>query len=412
MKAVKRAAVVLLAMVVWLLGSVTGAPPTFTPPLNATAEHVSRTCVPTYDILSLMATIQYSEENWLYTIEGNSIGEHMWWYALVGLSKATEPPPSRTILEETVRRLRKNGDIADEFEIFLEHETVQENSNARDFFRVLTFFCERSRVSQNEGSIETSLEWALWSLHDQFGGYIPPEDYTPPGNDLRLRHVSQREFDRVIFEFLGECTALLVITRFDSFGTADTIRNKLNGLPEACTQPDLILDLRDNAGGFLHEAIGVSDAFLAQGTIMYKVPRNLAGTTQYQYRATGEHVAVGEIAVLVNNTTASAAEIVAAALADNDRAELIGERTYGKGVGQTPLGLPNGGRVTITTFYVFTPTGKSFHNIGLVPSTSVPSTRTERVLGNITEKEEMLLERFNGDNGIRTAFKHLNSQDQ
>ena len=121
----------------------------------------------------------------------------------------------------------------------------------------------------------------------------------------------------------------------------------------------LVLDLRGNPGGLLEQGVGVADLFLAPGTQIVTTRGRAEGTTQVYVDSTPERWAGMPIAVLVNPLTASAAEIVAGALQDNDRALLLGRVTYGKGSAQVVYPLDNGAALSLTEARWYTPLGRS-----------------------------------------------------
>ncbi|HEV3437812.1 MAG TPA: S41 family peptidase [Gemmata sp.] len=130
----------------------------------------------------------------------------------------------------------------------------------------------------------------------------------------------------------------------------------------------LIIDLRDNPGGLLTQAIEVSDLFLTEGKIVSTKDRH-GGTKTYSARESGTLFLQKPIAVLVNNLSASASEIVAAALQDNKRAAIVGERTYGKGSVQTLFRLAPDQKtaVKLTTQTYWRPSGKNMDKLGVDP---------------------------------------------
>ncbi len=128
----------------------------------------------------------------------------------------------------------------------------------------------------------------------------------------------------------------------------------------------LVLDLRDNPGGVLESGVAVADDFLNSGVILTAEGRT--ADARFEMDATpGDLMNGAPIVVLVNSGTASAAEIVSAALKDHGRALLIGQKTYGKGTVQTVIPLRYGGAVKLTTSRYFTPAGGSVQGTGILP---------------------------------------------
>src|SRR4051794_31894648 len=119
----------------------------------------------------------------------------------------------------------------------------------------------------------------------------------------------------------------------------------------------VVLDLRDNGGGLLNEAVLTSSLFIPEGTIVTTRGRSRPSHT---FDATGDAIDTKEaLVVLVNRQSASASEIVTGALQDRRRAKVVGTRTYGKGVFQEVMRLPNGGALDITVGEYFTPSGRN-----------------------------------------------------
>ena len=128
----------------------------------------------------------------------------------------------------------------------------------------------------------------------------------------------------------------------------------------------IILDLRGNPGGLLKQSIKIADTFLTHGNILDTQGRH-ADSLQH-YEASGEDKAGGlPIVVLVDGRSASASEIVAAALQDRDRAVILGTVSYGKGTVQTVIRLPNNGELILTWSRFMTPSGYALHGLGVYP---------------------------------------------
>jgi carboxyl-terminal processing protease len=129
----------------------------------------------------------------------------------------------------------------------------------------------------------------------------------------------------------------------------------------------IVLDLRGDPGGLLDQAVSLADVFLAKGPIVATVGRNPA-SRQY-FEAAGDSVAPRiPVVVLINGGSASASEIVAAALQDAGRAVVVGTASYGKGTVQTVLRLPNDGELTLTWAELIAPAGYSLNGHGVVPT--------------------------------------------
>jgi len=157
------------------------------------------------------------------------------------------------------------------------------------------------------------------------------------------------------------------ISNFQTKTTADMLKAVKKLKEEADGSLNgLVLDLRNNPGGVLSGAVGVSDAFLNKGMIVYTDGRE--DDSKLRYDATnGDVLDGGPLVVLVNGGSASASEIVAGAMQDHGRAIVLGSKTFGKGSVQTIQDLPAGGAVKLTTSRYFTPDGRSIQGEGIVP---------------------------------------------
>lgn len=138
----------------------------------------------------------------------------------------------------------------------------------------------------------------------------------------------------------------------------------------------LILDLRDNSGGLLNQAILIADEFLSKGDIVFQRAR---GVTQRIASADAASYDLPMV-VLVNENSASASEIVAGALQENDRALVVGEQTFGKGVAQSVLSLSDGGQLRYVSFEWLTPLRRSIAEEGITPDVQAPDTRYPRTV--------------------------------
>jgi len=172
----------------------------------------------------------------------------------------------------------------------------------------------------------------------------------------------------VTSELVGEeRIAYIRISRFDSDATInlDTALSEFN----LENLDGMILDLRNNPGGLLKEAISVSKRFVDQNVIIVSTRGRVAGKEQFW--STGNLIPNLPLAVLINGGTASAAEITAAAIRDHEMGILIGECSFGKGLIQRVFKLPDGSALKLTTGEYFTPLGQAVNKVGLSPDISI-----------------------------------------
>ncbi|MGI8746775.1 MAG: S41 family peptidase [Deinococcus sp.] len=136
----------------------------------------------------------------------------------------------------------------------------------------------------------------------------------------------------------------------------------------------LVLDLRDNGGGLLGSGIFVADQFMQGGTIVSLRDRDGKITDKAEAeKQPGDYT--GKLVVLINKNSASASEIVAGALQDSKRATIVGEQSFGKGVGQQGVQLVDGSKVNIVNFVWLTPLGREIHKKGITPDVVVADNR-------------------------------------
>ncbi len=162
----------------------------------------------------------------------------------------------------------------------------------------------------------------------------------------------------------------------------DEVTAAIRGLQEKNPKmKGLVFDLRRNPGGLLDQAVGVSDIFLDGGEVVSQRGRDARDIERYNARS-GDMLDGLPLVVLVDNGSASAAEIVAGALQDRKRAELVGLTTFGKGSVQTVIPLRGGsdGAVKLTTARYYTPAGRSIQKTGIEPDLEVAATREQAEL--------------------------------
>ena len=140
----------------------------------------------------------------------------------------------------------------------------------------------------------------------------------------------------------------------------------------------VVLDLRNNPGGLLDQAVQVSNDFLNRGEIVSTRARRAEESQRWDAKANGDITGGLPVVILTNNGSASASEIVAGALQDQRRAVVVGTRSFGKGSVQTVIPLPGNTAMRLTTARYYTPSGRSIQGLGITPDVEVRSSRTEQ----------------------------------
>ena len=172
----------------------------------------------------------------------------------------------------------------------------------------------------------------------------------------------------------------------------------------------LVLDLRNNPGGLLDQAVSVSDAFLERGEIVSTRGRDNNG--EQRYNASKGDITNGlPIVVLINGGSASASEIVAGALQDHKRGILMGTQTFGKGSVQTIIPVTSKGAVRLTTARYFTPSGNSIQAKGISPDIYVPQSKLEILENNNSRREADLRGALDSENKKENNKSLSNDED-
>ncbi len=197
-------------------------------------------------------------------------------------------------------------------------------------------------------------------------GFDRPQPYTIQRDIVKIRSVDGR---------LLEPGYAYVRLRAFQERTATDLGRKLGQLREESGEPfqGLVLDLRDNPGGLLDQAVRVADWWVGEGLIVYTRGRH--ENQRQEFRARGENTEPDyPIVVLVNGGTASASEIVAGALQDHHRALVLGTQSFGKGSVQTIIPLNDGSGLRLTTALYYTPGDRSIQEVGISPDIVVDPT--------------------------------------
>ena len=199
-------------------------------------------------------------------------------------------------------------------------------------------------------------------------------------DEIKIRSVRSR-----LYESIG----YIRITTF-SEQTSPGLQKAMDDLQAETVEglTGLVLDLRNNPGGLLSEAIRVSDAFLEKGEIVSTRGRG-ENDIQHAYARPGDISDGLPLVVLINSGSASASEIVAGALKDHRRAVVMGTRSFGKGSVQTITPMPGHGAMRLTTALYFTPSGVSIQAKGISPDIEVALARIEKLEGGLVREEDL-----------------------
>ena len=176
--------------------------------------------------------------------------------------------------------------------------------------------------------------------------------------------------------------------RLTSFNenSGDQIKNKIKEFKKNGKIKNYILDLRNNPGGLLSQAIKISDFFLDNGEIVSTKSKRKYENRKW-FAKKGDILKSNTLVVLINYGSASASEIVAGALQDHKRAILIGESTYGKGSVQSIIPLKNNGAIRLTVSKYYLPSGKSISDVGVTPDIEVDESSDEFRLNTETDNQ-------------------------
>ncbi len=183
------------------------------------------------------------------------------------------------------------------------------------------------------------------------------------------------------------------ITSFQGERTIEQLRSSIAEIAKEIPANKLkgyIVDLRNNGGGLLDQAIAVADSFLERGEIVSTRGRNIEDTQRHNARA-GDLTGGKPLIVLINGGSASASEIVAGALQDHKRATLLGSRSFGKGSVQTVIPIGTFGALKLTTARYFTPSGRSIQAKGISPEIELIQDLPEELKGKVETKGEAQL---------------------
>ena len=196
------------------------------------------------------------------------------------------------------------------------------------------------------------------------------------------------EIQSVKTKILDNGLGYLRLSQFQERSSQD-LRDKLLALEQGNggNLRGLVLDLRNNPGGLLDQAVEVSDEFIDSGLIVFTEGRRADAKVRFS-ASQNQRRHDYPMVVLVNGGSASASEIVAGALQDHRRAVILGTKTFGKGSVQTITPLEDGSGLRLTTAHYFTPSGRTIHDTGLIPDIVVAES-PERITGNVEDDPQL-----------------------
>lgn len=193
----------------------------------------------------------------------------------------------------------------------------------------------------------------------------------------------------ITIEMLEDGIGYLKLPSFDE-GTAQDFKDKVQELEQKGAKK-LIIDLRNNGGGIVDEATDIADLLLEKGQTIISTVDNIE-KTEITYSKNNPDITI-PVVVLVNENSASASEILACSLQDNERAKIIGTKTYGKGIIQTLLSLNDGSGLKITTEEYYTPKGTTIHKVGITPDEVVELPETINSIYAVEKEEDTQLQK-------------------
>ena len=202
------------------------------------------------------------------------------------------------------------------------------------------------------------------------------------------------EVQSVKFELLDNNVGYIRLTSFNE-NSSRQIKKKIEQFNKNKNLKGFVLDLRNNPGGLLSQAIKISDFFLEDGEIVSTKSRQVSENRKW-FAKKGDLTNGKTLIVLINYGSASASEIVAGALKDHKRAIILGENSYGKGSVQSIIPLKNKGAIRLTIAKYYLPSGKSISKIGVTPDIIITEDSDEFKINTVT------------DNQLNFALKLLN----
>jgi len=193
------------------------------------------------------------------------------------------------------------------------------------------------------------------------------------------------KIESVKSKYIDKSVGYLRLTSFNE-NSGDQIKDKIKEFNKKKDIKGYILDLRNNPGGLLSQAIKISDFFLENGEIVSTKSRKISENRRW-FAKKGDLTKGKTLIVLINEGSASASEIVAGALKDHKRAILVGENSYGKGSVQSIIPLKNKGAIRLTISKYYLPSGKSISEVGVTPDIEIEESSDDFVINTDTDNQ-------------------------
>ncbi len=193
------------------------------------------------------------------------------------------------------------------------------------------------------------------------------------------------EIQSVVTELVDNKVGYLRLRAFNE-NSSNQLKKGISEIEKNKKLVGYILDLRNNPGGLLSQAVKISDFFLDDGEIVSTKGRKNRENRKF-FAKKGDKIEGKPLIVLINNGSASASEIVAGALQDQKRAVLLGETTFGKGSVQSIIPLNNRGAIRLTVSKYYLPSGKSISEVGVVPDIKVEEEGEEFIINTTTDNQ-------------------------
>lgn len=248
-------------------------------------------------------------------------------------------------------------------------------------------------VDKMRGKIGTKVKLTIRRINEK------PFDVSLKREEVKIQSVKSNLRDDVAYiriTTFSEDTDKMVEKAYNK--AKKELKGKLKGI---------VIDVRNNPGGLLDQAVNISDLFLNQGEIVSTRSRNEEDTVKYTATA-GDIAENLPIVVMINDGSASASEIVAGALQDHKRAVILGEKSFGKGSVQTVIPLGKYGAMRLTTARYYTPSGRSIQATGIVPDVEVHPAKVEEFVNEYGFSEAEYRNALKNENSDNSKNKKEN----